>query len=371
MSWAAVVLKNAVVTWPGVFAALGALCAALIALGLWLWRGEDPRGLGVFFPVVVLFSLVLVRLLHWYSHPLQYGGFLAAMTDYLRGGLSLSGVFAGTLLAAILTRCAGLVRNLPRLLDALAPGAAFGVAVGRLGFLFDLSDRGKFVLSAPGLRRLPFAAFTALAGETGEWRFATFLWQAAVCAVLGAGLLWLFFRLPRRDWHAGVPREGHVFALFLALYGAAQIVLDSTRYDADFLRSNGFIHVPQLLAAGALVLVLVWYSVWSAWAVGPRLWHGLCWVGAFGSVALGAYMEYFVQRRPHRFVLAYGVMSACFLLTGAMVLGLFASLRPGAKLPGGRLDPALLRELEKRYRAMLRRKKQGTNAVREQKSAVR
>ena len=108
MSWAALILNDTVITWPAVFAALGAVCAMLGCLALYMARGQNPRELAAVLPAAVLLALVLGRLVHWYCHPLQYSGFLSAMTDFFQGGFSLSGVFAGVLLTARLAAGAGL-----------------------------------------------------------------------------------------------------------------------------------------------------------------------------------------------------------------------------------------------------------------------
>lgn len=317
MNGLAFVTKEAAVAWPAVFAVLGALCAVFGCMALWLASGRELRELTVFLPAAILFSLVAGRLMHWYSHPLSYQSFRTAMTVYTGGGFSLSGAFFGTALAAGLCRAGGLTRDLPGLLDAAAPSAALGIAVGRLGAAFDISDRGKFA-AAPG--RL-FTVYTA-SGTGGEWRFATFLAQSVFCFALSAALCWLFLRAlaPERRRQR---RKGMVFLLFLAFYGAGQIVLDSTRYDADFLRSNGFIHMPQILGAAAMLFVMIALTFAARRRGLPRGGLVAAWVLFFAGLALAGYMEYFIQRRAELHRTGYALMTAgavlacisCLLLT--------------------------------------------------------
>ena len=332
MSWAALIMGNTSVTWPGVFVTLGAVCAMLGCASLYLARGRDPRELTVVFPAAVLFSLVLGRLVHWYCHPLLYAGFADAMTNYFRGGFSLSGAFAGALLAALLCRGAKLVKHGADLLDAMAPAAALGIGVGRLGSLFDLSDRGKFLVEDTALHRLPFAALTEQTPGLEEWRFATFFCQALAAWALAAVLCWVFLRLTRRAIRTGEKVEGRVFALFLALYGAAQTVLDSTRYDADFFRFNGFIHLPQVLCAAAAAGAVAWLSVRSVKKNGLGGKHWLCWSLTAAGMGLAGYMEYFVQRRADRAGLGDAVMAGGMALTAAAAVVLCASLREKAQI---------------------------------------
>ena len=312
------------VTWPGMFAALGAGCAMLLALGLWVGRGHRPAALLWLFAAALPLGLVLGRLAHWYCHPMQYDSLAEALTDYLRGDFSLWGVFIGVLLAAVLFAASGLSAPPWELLDLLAPAAALGVAVGRLGALLDLSDRGKFALASPELHRLPFSAFTVLTGEEGQWRFATFAFQSLYCLVLALALLALLL------W-AGKRLESGTLALFFALfYGAGQILLDSTRYDGDFFRFNGFIHVPQLLSALAAAAAMGVLAGRSIRRHGFRRIHAgllllalLCFAGSGG-------MEYYSQRYTGSYALCYGVMGLLLGLLCAAGVALWA-WKPGKK----------------------------------------
>ena len=331
MNAAALMAGNLIVTWPAVFAALGAGCAMLLTMALWLWRGRSPLPLGIFFPTAVLFALVLGRLVHWYSHPLLYAGFPQAMTVYHQGGFSLSGAALGVLLSAALCRASGLIDSLSAALDALAPAGAMGLAVGRLGSLFDLSDRGRFALTTPALQRLPFAVWTETAGGAGEWRLAVFMLQCLVCALLALLLTAAYLR---------GRREGTVFRLFLALYGAAEIWLDSARYDADFFRFNGFIHINQILCLAAVLLSAAWSTADRSRQGGLRPFHAVCWGVLALSLAGAGWMEYFVQRRPDRCALGYALMAAALLLAAvcAAILAAERETTPPAR-PGKRKKP--------------------------------
>ena len=127
----------------------------------------------------------------------------------------------------------------------------------------------------------------------------------------------------------GEEARGRVFALFLALYGAGQIVLDSTRYDPDFFRFNGFVHMPQILCGAALAGAIVWLSVRSVQKNRLRWYHWTCWALTPFGMGLGGYMEYYVQRRAGEYILGYGVMSAALALAAAAAVVLCVSQRPG------------------------------------------
>lgn len=312
MNSAALMLWGFTVTWPGVFTLLGIGCAMLLSMGLWTLRGHGAGGLGIFFLSALLLGLALGRLAHWYCHPLQYPSLAGAMTDYLRGGFSLWGAFAGVILSALLCWGAGLVPELGELGDLLAPGAALGIAVGRLGSFFDLSDRGKFLVETPAFRRLPFGVWTALSADRGEWRFATFFLQSLLCLALAVGLLALVLRRKKGE------EEGCVCALFALFYGAGQILLDSTRYDADFFAFNGFIHVPQLLSALAAALAVAFLGGRAIRREGFRPVHAALFAAAFVSMALCGVLEYLVQRYAERYALCYGAMALLLVLLCAV-----------------------------------------------------
>ena len=160
MSSIAFLWGDMAIHWAGIYAALGILCACLAATALQLARHRPLKPLSLFFPAAILFSLILCRVSHWYSYPLQYESFTAAMTDYTVGGFSLlPGALLGILLAAALVRLAKLTEDLPGFLDTLAPALALGLAVGRLGSLFDLSDRSSFLPPRAGRPRSTSAGF--------------------------------------------------------------------------------------------------------------------------------------------------------------------------------------------------------------------
>ena len=313
------------VYWPGIFAALGALCAGL---GMLAFRGFQGRSLGAaaaFFPVAVLFSLVLGRFFHWFCHPLSYAGFWPAMTGYETGGFALAGAFAGVLLAAGLFRLAGFIPRLGEFLDAAAPAAGLGIAVGRLGDRFSTADRSWFV---PAQEGFPFSLPVTDAAGTVSWRFPVFLWQAAAAFVLFLLFALLFIRARRARWP-----QGSLFWLFLSFYSAGQAVLDSTRYDRGGLPCNAFISLTQLLCLLSILTAALAFTG-RACRRGRRLLLG--WGLVLAGCAAGSYLEYFVQRQSGRYLLAYGLMSLCFALAALGVCLLFRAGRPLP--PGG--DPS-------------------------------
>ncbi len=321
--------------WKPVILAIAAMTAALLAVGLRLWRGERVLPLAAAIPAGTVLSIYISRAIHWYCRFESYESLRAALANLRGGGYSLIGVFVGMLLAFLLVRALCLTRDLPSLLDSAAPAAALGIAVGRLGDLFSAADRGKMILEDAALHRLPFAA-EVVNGTSGavEWRFATFAFQSIWCALLC--LVFLVAAIParRKPLRREAWGRGNIFLLFMLLYCCGQIVTDSTRYDALFLRSNGFVSLEQILCAVVIFAVLVLYSVRSILARRFRFWHPVLWLLALGALGAAGYMEYYVQRHGNEYRFAYGVMCAGLFVYCCVVFALFLTSMRRALPPG-------------------------------------
>ncbi|MCI6935855.1 MAG: prolipoprotein diacylglyceryl transferase [Clostridiales bacterium] len=300
--------------WNSVVLTLAAAMAICFFLAFYLGKsGNGAAGFAVV-PVSMVLSLVLSRFFHWYCQSDSYAGFSAAMTNYAEGGYALMGVFLGCTVAAALTRIVCLHRNLPEMLDAMSIAGCAGIAVGRLSALFNASDRGQVLES---FRSLPIAypVSNTVSGAV-EYRLATFALQSMVALVLFLGLTVFYLKGQKR----GKLKDGDTCLVFLLLYGASQVVLDSTRYDSLFFRSNGFVSVVQVLGALAVVLAAIVFSRRMVKARGFRAWQILLWLLIAIAIAGAGYMEYYVQRRGNEALFAYSVMSGCLAAVIALTL---------------------------------------------------
>lgn len=300
--------------WRPIFWAIAVLTALLMAVALRLWQKQPLPPLLIAMPLAILLSVYCARLVHWYCRFESYESLSAALEHLGGGGYGLIGVFAGTLAALLLVRLVCLTKNLPALLDAVAPAAALGIAVGRWADLFTTADRGKMLLADEALHTLPYTAPVVNTSGVTEWRFATFAFQSIWClAVFVITLLVFLIPFKRREQRERW-RDGRVFLLFLLLYCPGQVVLDSTRYDALFLRSNGFVSLVQILCGATMLGVLALYSVRSIRSVGFRWYHPVLWLTAILGLGLAGFMEWYVQRHGDRFLFAYPVMSLGLLV---------------------------------------------------------
>lgn len=309
----AFVMGESVIYWNSIVLTLAAATAIFFFLSFYIGKcGNAVAGFAAV-PLSIVLSIVLSRLVHWYSRADSYGGFLAAMTDYTSGGYALLGTFAGCLLAAAVLRFVCLHRNLPEMLDCMSMAGLAGISVGRLASFFNSSDRGNVM---ENMHSLPFAwPVTNTVSGAVEYRLATFVIQAAVALVLFIALTIFFVKGQKKGL-----KDGDTCLIFLLIYGASQVVLDSTRYDSLFFRSNGFVSIVQVFAALALGFAIVMFSIRMVKARGFKFWQVLLWIVIAGFIGGAGYMEYYVQRRGNEAVFAYSVMSGCLAAVIALTL---------------------------------------------------
>jgi phosphatidylglycerol:prolipoprotein diacylglycerol transferase len=214
----------------------GALVVLGIALGIALGMARAPRfGLPRFDALAlglcaVIGGLVGGVLLYDAVH---FRLLLADPALLFQPGLVFYGGLVGGAGAAALY-CRAYKLSLPRAADVLAPGLAFGHALGRIGCLMGGCCYGRPVASG-------FPLAVELAGAT---RLPVQLYEATGLVVLGSVLLLLPRALTR---HAGA-----VFACYLAGYALLRLCMEPLRGD-DFER--GFV-VPGRLSTSQAIAAL-------------------------------------------------------------------------------------------------------------------
>ena len=247
--------------------------------------------------LAVVLSLPLARLFYWYGRPNGFSSLRQAVTAPNTEAFALVGAMAGCTLAALLS-------GMPaKMLDCMSVAGCGAMALGRLGCFFSDSNRGQIMTH---FTSLPWAVPVATASGQVEYRFATFLFQAAVAAALGLSLAVLFLR--RRQ------RPGEIAMLFVLFYSASQVILDSTRYDSLYFPGNGFISIVQVFAAVALVAVLAYLCIRAVKKLGWKRWMPPLWLMLTALLAGVGYMEYYVQRHGLEAAFAYSVMGTCLAL---------------------------------------------------------
>jgi phosphatidylglycerol---prolipoprotein diacylglyceryl transferase len=215
---------------------------ALLGLGLAVWLSLRDLERARLSPRVALDALAwalpigllvgrLVYVLGWWDYYLMHAAELGQLDV---ADLSLwGGLLGGMAIAAARLKRDPLRRR--RIFDVVAPNAALGIAVGRLGAFLD--GHGQGLPSA-----LPWATMyaspRAASPDFGVPRHPAQLYDALVALALFAVLRSLPRGLP-----AGVRVAG-----FLMLYGTAGVGLGAVRIDPAFLFG---LQIEQLLAIGA------------------------------------------------------------------------------------------------------------------------
>ena len=294
--------------WSSIMLTLAVVVAISLFAGLYLWKSKNGMALSLTIPVALLLSVVMGRWIHWYCLTDSYESLHAAMTDYTWGGYALMGAFFGCLLTACFMRLIRVSCNLPQMLDCMSIAGGVGIAVGRLASMFNASDRGQVVADSVGL---PFAyPVTNAVSGVAENRLATFMLQSMATGVIVAAIaLYMIISALRKK----KLRDGDVTLLFILMYGACQIILDSTRYDSLFMRSNGFVSIVQILGLVAVVISIVLYSIRLIKTRGFKWYFILFWVLQLAMMGGAGYMEYYVQRHGDQAAFAYSVMTPCLL----------------------------------------------------------
>lgn len=306
----AIIYGETFLYWNSIILTLAVASAVCVFLFLYLREKYNGLSAAVLVPVAMVSSLFLSRAMHWYCMANAYESLKGSLTTFTGGGYALMGVFAGCMLTALVLRLLGLVKNLPFTFDCMALAGGVGITVGRLACFFTASDRGPEIAS---IRSLPivYPVTNAVTGVV-EWRFATFLIQSILTGIIT--LVLLLFYLAGQQGKRRKVRDGDTASLWLCAYGATQVVLDSTRYDSLFMRSNGFISIVQILSAGALLFAIVYFSIRMVKARGFRWWYVPIWLVYAGCVGGAGYMEYWVQRHGDQALFSYSVMTACLAM---------------------------------------------------------
>ena len=125
----------------------------------------------------------------------------------------------------------------------------------------------------------------------------------------------LVFYVRQKNLH-----HGDTTLIFLLCYGASQVLLDSTRYDSLYFRSNGFVSIVQVLGALAIGLAAVVFSIRMVRSRGWKGWYPLLWLGLAGLIGLAGFMEYFVQRYSHKVVIGYSIMTVALAAIVTIIL---------------------------------------------------
>ena len=195
-------------------------------------------------------------------------------------GYALWGAVGGAVLAAAI---AAKAEKTPvgKLLDALAPPAALVIALTRFAEYFTEEGRGLY-MEEEAFWFFPVSVFQT---DYEIWHLAVFVWEGAAALIIFAVLL-------RRQ-----RKEGDTARLFLLLYSACQIWMESMRRDST-LRWL-FVKV-SMLTAGLVIAGLMLAAVirWAREKEKRRMKPAgiaLRWAAVLASIGICIAMEFSVE----------------------------------------------------------------------------
>lgn len=303
METVAIFYEGTIVYWSGIIISVGILSGFLLSLSLYVPRNKYGYGFCIYFPISLFISVIFSRMLHWYCYKEQYEGLSMALKDYSKGGYLLPGVLFGVWVTALLL--APLTRKCSRfdILDPLAPGLALIIAIIKYCDIYSDLCRGKIIVGDERYHHLPFSVIT----PEGDYRFASF-YVTFILMVIVFIVLLVFYYLDARLYKQKLfDTKGHIFRMFLVLYGVVEIVMDSTRYDAAHFyfpgealavlnKGTGFMGLSQLVGALCCLGVFIYYMIIS---VKTNKWNKkniISLVLFVIGLGIGGTAEYLVQR---------------------------------------------------------------------------
>ncbi|MBR4539292.1 MAG: prolipoprotein diacylglyceryl transferase [Clostridia bacterium] len=221
------------------------------------------------------------------------------------GGYALWGAAGGVALSAMIAAKRE-KQPLGKLLDTLAPPAALVIALTRFAEYFSGEGRGLY-MDQEAFCFFPVSVYRA---DYDEWHLAVFVWEGLAALIIFAALL------------RGQRKTGNTARLFLLLYSACQIWMESMRRDST-LRWL-FVRVSQLTAGLVIVGLMTAAAIrWARKAEIRRMKPSgiiLCWAAVLAGVGICVAMEFSVEGKI--FVdlpvwAAYAIMAVCCVGIGA------------------------------------------------------
>ena len=213
------------------------------------------------------------------------------------GGAAFWGAVGGVCLAALIAaKLSG--EKVSSILDALAPSAALGIALSRLGEYAIGEGVGPDV-TPEELWFFPIAVMN----EWEEWQYALFLLEALTGLVIFALLMTRGRKL----------RDGYRARMFLILYSSTQILYEALRRD-NYLRWL-FVRVSQVACAVVLLGLIVFAVLrWRKMKPEERMPKGrviACCVVFAVTVGAVVALEFAVDKSPVLSVAAAYLLEAC------------------------------------------------------------
>ena len=154
-----------------------------------------------------------------------------------------------------------------------------------------------------------------------------------------------------RQMKRGCPRTGNTARLFVLLYAAVEIVMDSTRYDSplmhfrilsDLNQFSAFISLAQVFAGFTVLGILIHFTRCSVRCNGFRWYHIPVWLGFFACAFVTLYAQppqsTFIPSVKHSVSAPLKRYIICFLLSSSSTSKTSGSFWSGLTVCGSHLS---------------------------------
>ncbi|MBE5793336.1 MAG: hypothetical protein E7323_01475 [Clostridiales bacterium] len=240
----------------GLWAAIGTLVLFGVMLLLAKGRRVQPSAICVLTLSGAVLGIVFARLLYCL---VNLSDFIDAYENlwltlrFFDGGLSLSGLLIGLLLAVPVT--AAITREkAAELLDILCVPVGLLLCALYLGQQDTGLGIGKVVEEGALTNGMPWLFLCERMGVNVEYRMLVYLYQAILSGVLAAVMLLVYLRAQKNPGF----RSGETAWLSLAIYGAAMVVMESLRDDGHMQMI--FLRIGQVTSALLPIIAMVLLS---------------------------------------------------------------------------------------------------------------
>ncbi len=305
MNETALIIDNLEISWSAIL--IGLTIPAWFLFALAFCQKKHLAALFSFLPLGLLISFLLSRIIYWYSHQSRFENLWAAITSKELDTFAILGIIPGIVLACVIVRLLKINKDLPALFDLLSPATAFGIGFLYLTCRYHQSCLGRMVITNTDYINLPIFSKAINGQGTVEYRLAVYF--IGFLCMMAIGIFTTVFYLLHQK------KKGCTACVFVLLFSAAHLVLESARYDAGYFPFNGFVSIMQIAAAVSIVAVTVIFLVRAAKRKGFKIAYPILIAAELAALGVTGYLEYLVQRHGDKAVtIHFGMSLSCFLL---------------------------------------------------------
>ncbi len=320
MNGIAIYYEGTCIYWSSIIIAAGIIAGFALSLALYSTQNKYLVGFCFYIPNALIGGLLLSRYLYWFCNKEQFESLNEAFTNFETGGYLIPGIVFSSIVIGAIFRLLHIVPNINLILDPFAVGLSFMIAFFKFSCYFGDVCLGKLFVTIPSLQHLPFAVETIDANGNVQYRFATYFvtFMFMIAITIALTCLWIL----RNN-----VTNGHVFRLFLYMYGLVEIIMDSTRYDAahptfegeafeGLNKASGFMGLGQLFGAVSILYVFIYYYRHSKARGVSKKRKIVALITYIVGFAMAGSAEYLVQRFTSMMAGFYCMMAGGLIIMG-------------------------------------------------------